>query len=380
MVEAGEYVGEQAIAISATQLTVPQSRANRVIDGWIELFENGPTPIVDLSFSSRTPARLFNALRSQTQLQKLDVKWGDYSDLSALVGMKELRSLNLGGATAITTVEPLGSIKSLRELNINGSKRVKDYEPLGRLVGLERLSITESLNGPNQHAESIEFVRGLTRLKELLFTPRVDSLDYSPLLSLQHADLVRIHEVRGMSPSAIDLEWAVPGMGEAAARTYADNQRTWTSARSEPRSDPSDAEELEAMRAVDKVWSSLLDGRMTRLEAIVWARNFGPSRRDLEHESRLELESLTGYPWSSPPDSMHLKLFKWLEDWRAAVRQFADDPEGEPRREALRRVIRLGASHSPHARWMFEQFVSEGLLGPDDDAVLGVPPADKLSE
>jgi hypothetical protein len=376
MVEAGEYAGEQAIAISATQLTVPQSRANRVIDGWIELFESGPTPIIDLSFSSRTPARLFNALRSQTQLQKLEAKWGNYSDLSVLVGMKELRSLVLGGATAVTTLEPVGNIQSLRELNIDGSKRVTDYGPLRRLVGLERLSITESLNGPNQHADSIEFVRGLRSLKGLLFTPRVDSLDYSPLLSLQHADLVRIHEVRGMSPSAIDLEWSVPGMGEAAARTYADNQRTWTTARSEPRSDPSDADELEAMRAVDNVWSSLLDGRMTRLEAIVWARNFGPSRRDLVDDSRLELDSLTGYPWSSPPDSMHLKLFKWLEDWRAAVRQFADDPEGEPRREAQRRVTRMVASHSPHARWMFEQFVSEGLLGPDDEVVLGVPPAE----
>ncbi|MCU1421222.1 MAG: hypothetical protein JWN36_873 [Microbacteriaceae bacterium] len=355
MVEAGEYSGERVVAVSATQLAVPQSRANRVVEGWVELFQSGPTPIAELTFSSRTPARLFDSLRSQTQLTKLVLKWGDFADLSVLSGMRRLRQLDLGGAAAITTVEPLAELDGLRELNIDGSKRVTDYGPLRRLAALEKLSITESLNGPRQHADSLEFVRGLTSLRELLFTPRVDSLDYSPLLSLQHAELVCVPAVRGMVPSAVDLEWSVPGMGEAAAQRYAESQRTWTTApRAEPETAPSFADELHAMRSMDDVWSRLLDGRLTRLAAIVRARDFGTSRRDLVDDGRRELDNLTGYPWSSPPDSIHLKLFAWLEEWRAAVRLFADDPEGEPRREAQRRVARLVGMRSDHARWTFD--------------------------
>jgi hypothetical protein len=376
MVEAGEYSGEKMIAVSATTMMVPRSRLNRVIDGWIELLESGPTPIVDLTLLLHTPARLFNALSGQTQMQQLDVRWGDYSDLGVLSEMHQLRSLHLGSATALTTLEPLGSIQSLRELSIVGSKRVTDYAPVGRLVELEKLTIVESINGPNQHAESIEFLRGLTNLKELLFTPRVTSLDYSPLLALQHADLIRIHEVRGMSPSAVDLEWSVPGMREAAAQKYDEDQRTWTTARSEQKSSPSVADELATLRAADEIWSSLLDGRITRLEAIVRARTLGPSNRDLVEDVRTQLGSLTGFPWSTPPDSLHLKLFKWVDEWRSAVLQFADDPVGEPRREAQRRVTGMVVSRSSHTRWMFEEFVSKGLLGPDDEAALGVPPAD----
>lgn len=375
MVEAGEYSGEKSLAISATQLSVPQSRANRVIDGWIEFFERGPSPIIDLEFTTRTPARLFESLRGQTQLQSLELKWGDYADLSVLSGMHELTSLSLGGAAAVTTVEPLGKLHSLSVLGIHGSKRVVDYGPLRHLEGLENLAITAGINGPNQHADSLEFVRGLVGLRIFTFAPRIDSLDYSPLLSLQGAELVDIHMVRGMSPSAIDLEWSVPGMREAAARSRFDGERTWTAEYAEPQPEPTVEAELETLRSIDAVWSSLLDGRMNRLEAVVWARNLESSGRDLLREGRQELESLTGYPWDYPTDFLHFKLFRWLEAWRMAVQQFANDSAGEPRREAMRRVASLIASRSKHARLIFEDCVAEGLLGPDDEAALGLPPS-----
>jgi hypothetical protein len=218
-------------------------------------------------------------------------------------------------------------------------------------------------------------VRGLVGLKTLAFTPRVDSLDYSPLLSLQHAELVRVHAVRGMSPSALELEWSVPGMTESAARDYAASQQGWKRVQRKPEPQPTIAEKREALAAVDEVWASLLDGRRTRLEAIVWARNTRSSRLDLVLDGLHELEQLTGYPWAHPPDSIHLKLFGWLEEWRAAVRQFANDPDGEPRREALRRISRLAAGRSPFVRTVFDEFVEKGLLGPDDESALGVPPA-----
>ncbi|MCU1552255.1 MAG: hypothetical protein JWR36_2815, partial [Glaciihabitans sp.] len=198
--------------------------------------------------------------------------------------------------------------------------------------------------------------------------------DYSPLLSLQDAELVIIHPVRGMSPSAVDLEWSVPGMGEAAAQRYSASQRIWTHAELKPDPQPSTAEELEVIQSIDEVWSGLLDGRTTRLRAVVWARNPRRYTRGLTREGIRELENLTGYPWEHPPDSLHLKLFRWLDDWRASVRQFAIDPQGEPRREALRTVSRLVISHPGYVRSIFRDYVSRGLLGPDDEAVLALPP------
>lgn len=55
---------------------------------WVEFFRSGPTPITDLTFTTRTPKRLFDALAGQPQLVRLSVKWGDYEDLSPLENMK----------------------------------------------------------------------------------------------------------------------------------------------------------------------------------------------------------------------------------------------------------------------------------------------------
>ena len=101
LTEVAEYAGQKTVVVSCTQLGTryTAAQARRVVDGWVELFSSGPSAIHDLQFTTRTPKRLFESLRGQTQLRRLAVKWGDYDDLSALSETSGMRDLCLRGAS-----------------------------------------------------------------------------------------------------------------------------------------------------------------------------------------------------------------------------------------------------------------------------------------
>jgi hypothetical protein len=108
--EVSEYDGAERILIAPTQLyadefgrPIPQARLKRIVDEWCEFFEASSTPIRYLDISSRAPKRLVAALRGQTQLRGLEIKWGDYEDISAVSRMPDLWTLRLGGASGLRT-------------------------------------------------------------------------------------------------------------------------------------------------------------------------------------------------------------------------------------------------------------------------------------
>jgi hypothetical protein len=127
LVEAREYDGQEAVAVACTQLGTDYtpSRARRVVDEWIELLAH-PTSLRDLRFTTRTPKRLFAALVGQPQLSRLAVKWGDYSDLSALEPLTHLRALELRGASAVTELGSLSKLQELEVLALEGFRRIDD--------------------------------------------------------------------------------------------------------------------------------------------------------------------------------------------------------------------------------------------------------------
>lgn len=212
-----EYEGQAAVRIRATQLGTDytDAQAKRVVTEWEEFFSSGPSPIRELEFVTRTPKRLFEALRSQTQIRSLTVKWGDYRDLTPLAGMTELRTLRLRGASAVEDLQPLADLLTVQDLQVEGLRRVRDLSPVGDMTGVTALELGGDWSTPRvAHAESFGFLRKMPQLRELLLhTIAADDLDYSAILDLPNLAAVRVMEVRGMRPSLAVLKAQTPWNG-----------------------------------------------------------------------------------------------------------------------------------------------------------------------
>jgi hypothetical protein len=209
-----EYRGEAVIAIEATQLGSEYTRtqAQRVVAEWVDFFSAGESSITELHFVSRTPKRLFAALRGQTQLRSLFVKWGDYDDLSSLQGLHGLRALRLGGASSVRDLSPLSNLFGLRHLEVESLRYANDLSPLATLTQLRQLEFGGDWTGPRRaHIDSIGWLPGLEGLEHLLIhTLIVDDLDYNPLLRLPHLQAVRVMAARGMRPPIEELQRRLP--------------------------------------------------------------------------------------------------------------------------------------------------------------------------
>lgn len=217
--EVEEYAGEAEVRIRATQLGTDYtaSRAKRVVDAWCAFFASGPSDITSLAFTARTPRRLFDSLGTQTQLRSLAVKWGDYDDLTPLVGMTSLRELWLGGASSVRTLDPLARLPQLERLAVESLRHAHDLSPLGSLVNLRDLELGGDWMAPRTaHVDSLGFVVHLGSLERLvLHTVKVDDLDYSPLLALGQLREARVMVVRGMRPAHAELCEAIPALAPA---------------------------------------------------------------------------------------------------------------------------------------------------------------------
>jgi hypothetical protein len=212
-----EYRGEPQVVLAATQLGLEYSatQAARVVSEWIDFFLAGPCAIEELRFVTRTPRRLFEALRNQTQLRVLHLKWGDYADLSVLSGFRELHTLRLAGASGVQDLAPLTALQSVRVLSLESLKRAHDLSPLGEMRAVTSLDVGgDWMSSRNAHVNSIAFLRQIPQLQRLLLhTIIVDDRDYSPILDLPALREVRVMATRGMRPTRDELK-ALPAWSE----------------------------------------------------------------------------------------------------------------------------------------------------------------------
>jgi hypothetical protein len=210
-----EYDGQAAIRVSATQLGVAYSKADatRIVAEWCRFFSQ-PSPILDLHFTSRTPRRLFAALAGQSQMRRLRVKWGDYDDLGALVGMENLIDLTLGGASSVRSLDPLARLRRLERFHIESLRYVRDLSPLRLLTSVTDLEVGGDWMSPRiAHVNSIAFLAGMPQLRDLvLHSMIVDSLDYAPLLRLPQLKTLRVMKARGMRPSWEELAESIAAL------------------------------------------------------------------------------------------------------------------------------------------------------------------------
>jgi len=214
LVEVAEYSGEPSVAIVATQLGSDYSerRKGQIVDEWIAFFGSGPTPIRSLRFTSRTPKRLFDALSDQHQLTSLQVKWGDYDDLSALSSMSRLDTLILGGASKVRDLAHLAALQRVKTLEIEGLQGLVDASPIGEMRAVNNLEIGGDWMAPrNVRLQSLAFLTQMPQLERLLLhTLTVDDLDYTPLLSLSNLKKVRVMATQGMTPAHDELMRRLP--------------------------------------------------------------------------------------------------------------------------------------------------------------------------
>lgn len=97
LVEVSEYTGENALSINCTQLggsltsryKTPKEK-KRVLQEWCDFLSGNTTAFTELSFGTRMPQELFDAVCSQKNLRSLHIKWGVYSDISRLANLSRL--------------------------------------------------------------------------------------------------------------------------------------------------------------------------------------------------------------------------------------------------------------------------------------------------
>jgi hypothetical protein len=217
LVEVGEYSGESSVMIAATQRgpAYSERRKRQIVDEWVEFFRAGPTPIRSLRFTSRTPKRLFDALSGQHQLTSLQVKWGDYDDLSVLSSMSQLETLILRGAGKVRDLAHLAGLQRVQTLEVEGLQGLVDASPVGEMRAVKDLQLGGNWVAPrNVRLQSVAFLAQMPQLEHLLLhTLIVDDLDYTPLLSLSNLKKVRVMAARGMTPAHDELIRRLPWNG-----------------------------------------------------------------------------------------------------------------------------------------------------------------------
>jgi hypothetical protein len=217
LVEVGEYAAEPSVMIAATQLgsAYPERRKRQIVDEWVEFFRSGPTPIRSLRFTTRTPKRLFDALSDQHQLTSLQVKWGDYDDLSVLSSLSQLHTLRLAGASKVRSLADLAGLQRVETLQVDGLQGHIDASPVGEMRAVKDLELGGDWIGPrNVRLQSVAFLAQMPQLERLLFhTLIVDDLDYTPLLALSNLKKVRVMAARGMTPTHDELMHSLPWDG-----------------------------------------------------------------------------------------------------------------------------------------------------------------------
>lgn len=271
-----QYEGDEGVTVEAWPSTIgPRARRSEriaILEEWLDFFSR-PTPIRRLHLACRVNDRLLRALTPQTQLESLSLFWGPYSDLTPLRAMPRLRSLSLGGASALTDLAPLVHLRHLRHLELTNTRKLSDYSRLAEVTSLRMLSVDRGITGARSTAASLEFVRSLPELEEFWWDPRVDSGDYTPLLALAAAGKVSVTPHKGMSPTMVDLEWALPGMRavneERAARRIpifsSDGDVTIMTTDVRGRTVFVPAETSDEIDAIDLSWASPITGPVSGL-------------------------------------------------------------------------------------------------------------------
>ena len=197
VIEVSEYNGEKALTINCTQLGdsfTPEYKTakekNRVVQEWCDFLQKNTTAFTELSFGTRMPQKLFDAVCAQKNLKKLHIKWGVYPDISKIGNLTNLEYLHLGSGASVESIEPIAKLKNLVALSIENFQKINDYSPLTNLKKLESLSIEGDCFAPkNIHVNSFDFLNDMKQLRYFNFLAGIlKSKNYTPILNLENIE------------------------------------------------------------------------------------------------------------------------------------------------------------------------------------------------
>ena len=217
IVEVSEYNGENALTINCTQLGdsfTPQYKTQkekkRVLHEWCSFLSSNTAVFTELSFGTRMPQELFDAVCSQQNLRKLYIKRGIYSDISKIANLSKLEYLHIGSGASVQSIEPFTHLKKLVALSVENFQKIDDYGLLASLGKLESLSVEGDGLGPQYiNVKSLDFLYDMSQLRFFRFlTARLKSKDYTPVLKLkniEHLTLRPCKEVKALYSDIIKL-------------------------------------------------------------------------------------------------------------------------------------------------------------------------------
>ena len=208
VIEPSEYNGEERLTINCTQLGdifTPQYNTQkdkkRVVLEWCEFLRQNPTTFTELHFGTRMPQELFDAICCQKRLKRLEIKWGAYKDLSAIEKLTDIELLHIGSGAGVESIKPLSKLKKIIALSVENFQKITNYDDLSELTTLESLSIDGDGFGPQYiKIDNIGFINSMTQLRFFrLLTERLQSKDYSPILSLTNMEHLTLRNTKEVS-------------------------------------------------------------------------------------------------------------------------------------------------------------------------------------
>ncbi len=219
VVELSDYEGEKELIINCTQLDESYGRKDkkRILNEWSEFLKASPQSFTRLEFGTRQPQELFDAVCHQVNLTHLRIKWGSYSDISAIGNLRALEQLYIGSGARVESVDSISTLKALRGVYVENFQEIRDYSSFAALENLESLTICGDGLGPRYiKVDSIDFLREMPQLRYFRFlTVRLRSGDYTPVLELpnlehlslrSHRDVKKIFDALNALPK---LKWGL---------------------------------------------------------------------------------------------------------------------------------------------------------------------------
>jgi hypothetical protein len=214
IIEVSEYSNDEQITINCTQLgdfLTPQfssqKEKKRILNEWCEFLNNQKTNIREVNFGTRMPQVLFDAMCNQKELKIINIKWGAYTDLSALENLEKIEKIHIGSGASIASIDPISKLNTLKALSIENFQKISDYSAIGLLDSLESLNIEGDGMGPQYiKINSLRFLENLPNLRFLrILTERLQDKDYSPINNLKNIEHLTLGSNREIKRIYADL-------------------------------------------------------------------------------------------------------------------------------------------------------------------------------